>query len=91
MGPGLAVRLGLSELPAGVGWRHVVGIGLLGGIGFTMALFIGGLAFTSPADLDAAKIGILVASAIAVKTFTVFSDGSRPAINSAKDVSQKTY
>jgi len=61
----LAVRLGIADLPAGVRWGHVVGVGLLGGVGFTMALFIAGLAFDSAADLDAAKLGILVASAIA--------------------------
>lgn len=61
----LAVRLGLADLPRGVTWTHVVGVGLLGGVGFTMALFIAGLAFTTPADLDAAKLGILVASVIA--------------------------
>lgn len=61
----LAVRLGLCRLPQGVVWSHVAGIGLLGGIGFTMALFIGGLAFASPADLAAAKLGILTASVIA--------------------------
>lgn len=61
----LAVRLGFADLPRGVVWKHVVGIGLLGGIGFTMALFIGGLAFADPGDLDAAKLGIMVASAIA--------------------------
>jgi NhaA family Na+:H+ antiporter len=61
----VAVRLNIAELPAGVGWREVVGIGLLGGVGFTMALFIASLAFASPADLDAAKLGILVASTIA--------------------------
>ena len=61
----LAVRLGLCRLPQGVTWTHVLGIGLLGGIGFTMALFIGGLAFTAPADLAAAKMGILCASVIA--------------------------
>ena len=61
----LAVKLGLADLPSGVRWGHVVGIGLLGGVGFTMALFIAGLAFSSQADLDAAKLGILVASAIA--------------------------
>ncbi len=61
----LAVRLGFADLPRGVRWGHVVGIGLLGGVGFTMALFIAGLAFSSPTDLDAAKLGILVASAIA--------------------------
>ncbi|MCA9649374.1 MAG: Na+/H+ antiporter NhaA [Myxococcales bacterium] len=61
----LAVRLGVADLPRGVRWSQVVGVGLLGGVGFTMALFIAGLAFGSPADLDAAKLGILVASAIA--------------------------
>jgi len=61
----LAVRLGVADLPQGVSWRHVLGIGLLGGIGFTMALFVGGLAFTSAAELEAAKVGILVASVVA--------------------------
>ena len=61
----LAVRLGVADLPRGVRWSQEVGVGLLGGVGFTMALFIAGLAFGSPADLDAAKLGILVASAIA--------------------------
>jgi NhaA family Na+:H+ antiporter len=62
----LAVRLGLSELPDGVGWRHVVGAGTLGGIGFTMSLFITGLAFgEGGAQADAARVGIFAASAIA--------------------------
>ncbi|MCX4241653.1 Na+/H+ antiporter NhaA [Paraliomyxa miuraensis] len=61
----VAVRLGICRLPQGVAWRHVLGIGLLGGIGFTMALFIGGLAFGSPAELAAAKLGILSASVVA--------------------------
>lgn len=61
----VAVKLGVADLPPGVTWRHVIGIGLLGGIGFTMALFIGGLAFTSAADLEAAKIAILIASVLA--------------------------
>lgn len=60
-----AVRMGWADLPAGVSWRQVAGIGLLGGIGFTMALFIAGLAFTSAAELEAAKVGILVASVLA--------------------------
>ncbi len=61
----LAVRLGLADLPQSVTWRQVFGVGLLGGIGFTMALFIAGLAFTSAEQLDASKLGILVASLIA--------------------------
>ncbi|HZW09729.1 MAG TPA: Na+/H+ antiporter NhaA [Phycisphaerales bacterium] len=59
----LAVKLGIGELPRGVGWRHIFGAGCLGGIGFTMALFIANLAFDgSPDELDRAKLGILGAS-----------------------------
>ncbi len=60
-----AVALGVATLPAGVRWRHVVGAGLLGGIGFTMSLFIAALAFTGSPLLGAAKIGILAASVAA--------------------------
>ena len=60
----VAVRLGLASLPAGVGWSALAGGAFLAGIGFTMALFIAGLALEGDA-LDAAKIGILGASAVA--------------------------
>jgi Na+:H+ antiporter, NhaA family len=59
----LAVRLGLAALPAGVGWGTLAAGGVLAGIGFTMALFIAGLAFDG-GMLDAAKIGVLSASAL---------------------------
>ncbi|HXG28713.1 MAG TPA: Na+/H+ antiporter NhaA [Nevskiales bacterium] len=59
----LAVRLGLAALPAGVGWGALAAGGVLAGIGFTMALFIAGLAFEGT-QLDAAKIGVLAASAL---------------------------
>ena len=58
----VAVRLGAADLPSGVGWRHIHGAAWLGGIGFTMSLFIAGLAFADPAALDTAKLGVLVAS-----------------------------
>lgn len=61
----LLVRLGLSSLPAGVGWRRVGVIGAAGGIGFTMALFIAQLAFAQGALLEVAKVAILVASVTA--------------------------
>jgi Na+:H+ antiporter, NhaA family len=61
----LAVKSGVCRLPAGVGWRQVLLVGLIGGIGFTMAIFIASLAFDSPQLLDAAKFGILVASGLA--------------------------
>jgi NhaA family Na+:H+ antiporter len=60
----LAVRLGLANLPTGVGWGALAGGGALAGIGFTMALFIAGLALDGPV-LDAAKVGILAGSALA--------------------------
>jgi NhaA family Na+:H+ antiporter len=58
----LAVRLGLSRLPAGARWGHIVGVGAVVGIGFTVSLFITGLAFDSPVLDDDAKTGILIAS-----------------------------
>ena len=58
----LAARLGAAERPADVSWRMLHGAGWLGGIGFTMSLFIGGLAFDDAALLRQAKVGILVAS-----------------------------
>lgn len=60
----LAVKLGLADLPEKVGWLELSATGCLAGIGFTMALFIGGLAFNGNALLDAAKIGILAGSLI---------------------------
>ncbi len=58
----LVTRTGLSVLPAGVGWRHVLGAGALAGIGFTVSLFVAGLAFTDPTDIENAKVGVLIAS-----------------------------
>ena len=61
----LAVRAGFAKLPEGIGWRQVHGVSLLAAIGFTMSLFIGGLAFTDPAQVDAVKLGVLSGSLIA--------------------------
>lgn len=58
----LAVRAGIAELPRGISWRHLHGTSWLGGIGFTMSLFIAGLAFSDASTLDTAKLGILCAS-----------------------------
>ncbi|HEY4087941.1 MAG TPA: Na+/H+ antiporter NhaA [Bryobacteraceae bacterium] len=61
----LAVRSGLCRLPAAVTWYDVGLVGLLAGIGFTMSIFIAALAFGESPLLDAAKMGILVASFVA--------------------------
>ncbi len=61
----LAIKLGVASLPEGVGWRAMTGAALLAGIGFTMSLFIGGLAFEENGLLDQAKLGILAASVVA--------------------------
>lgn len=59
----LAVRMGLAKLPDSISWSVLAAAGVLAGIGFTMSLFIAGLALNG-LPLDAAKIGVLVASAI---------------------------
>jgi Na+:H+ antiporter, NhaA family len=61
----LAVRLKLAALPQGVTWLSLHGCAWLGGIGFTMSLFIAALAFEGTPLLDSAKVGILAASLLA--------------------------
>lgn len=61
----LTVRLKLADLPAGASWGQTLGVSLLCGIGFTMSLFIGLLAFAEPAMQDRTKFGILIGSLIA--------------------------
>lgn len=61
----LAVRMRVAALPDSVTWRMLRGVSWLGGIGFTMSLFIGALAFSDEALLDSAKIGVLLASCVA--------------------------
>lgn len=59
----LAVSLGFCRLPQGLRWGHIIGAGLLGGIGFTMSIFIANLAFAADlAAVDEAKMAILAAS-----------------------------
>ncbi len=61
----LTVKLGIGTLPEGVTWGHVYGVSLLGGIGFTMSIFIANLAFQDIELIAAAKVGILVSSLLA--------------------------
>jgi NhaA family Na+:H+ antiporter len=68
----LAIKLGVARLPPAVTWWHVLGTAWLGGIGFTMSLFISQLAFEDPKHLELAKIGVLSGSLVAALTGLVW-------------------
>ncbi len=61
----LAVKLKIAVLPEGVNYGQIIGVSVLGGLGFTMAIFITNLAFFDIQYINAAKIGILIASVLA--------------------------
>lgn len=61
----VTVKLKIASLPENVNWMHMLGAGILGGVGFTMAIFVANLAFEDAAVVTAAKVGILSASALA--------------------------
>jgi NhaA family Na+:H+ antiporter len=67
-GAWLATKLGISSKPDAYSWRQLLGAGALGGIGFTMSLFIAAHAFSDAGDFSAAKIAIFMASIIASVT-----------------------
>jgi len=76
----VAVKARLCSLPADVGWRDVIGVSILGGIGFTMSIFISLLAFGDLTVIEQSKIAILVASTIAgITGFIVLKLVLRPA------------
>ncbi|MGB7409295.1 MAG: Na+/H+ antiporter NhaA [Pontixanthobacter sp.] len=60
-----ATKTGIASLPAGISWMQIWGMSLIAGIGFTMSLFIGNLAFAAPEQIAAVKIGVLTGSLIA--------------------------
>lgn len=61
----ICVKSGLSALPEAAGWKHIFGVGLLGGIGFTMSIFVSMLSFSNPLFIEEAKLAILTASILA--------------------------
>lgn len=70
----LAIKAGLSRLPGDMSWSHIIGAGFLGGIGFTMSIFITLLAFNDPEIVKSTKISILLSSLIAgVMGFLILS------------------
>lgn len=60
----LSVKFGIGKLPKGSSWNHILGIGFLGGIGFTMSIFISLLSFSDSILIAEAKFSILIASLI---------------------------
>jgi len=75
----LLVKLNIAVLPGGLNWKHILGVSLLAGMGFTMSLFISALAFGDNGMLLQAKLGILIASIIsALLGFAVFYFLGRP-------------
>ena len=60
----VAVLLGFARLPEGCRWRHILGVGCLAGIGFTMSLFIGSLAFEDTPTMTAVRVGVVTGSLV---------------------------
>lgn len=75
----LAAALRLGRLPAGITIRHLIGLGVLAGIGFTVSIFISGLAYKEPELANEAKMGILAASALASAAGYMFLRVATPA------------
>jgi NhaA family Na+:H+ antiporter len=61
----ITLRLGLAQLPRGIDIRHIAAMGVVGGIGFTVSLFIADLALSSSEQLHAVKLAVLAASLVA--------------------------
>ncbi|MEG2478667.1 MAG: Na+/H+ antiporter NhaA, partial [Mucinivorans sp.] len=61
----IIIKMGLSQMPQGATWPKLIGVGCLGGIGFTMSIFIDMLAFSDPTMVSYGKMAILTASIIA--------------------------
>ncbi|HVG15293.1 MAG TPA: Na+/H+ antiporter NhaA [Chitinophagaceae bacterium] len=76
--PFLLVKTGWATLGEGLSWRSLLGIGLLGGIGFTMSMFISNLAFEDPGLVSNSKLSILIGSAFsALAGLAIFMTGEK--------------
>jgi NhaA family Na+:H+ antiporter len=86
----LLVRRKIADLPRGVSWSQLVGAGILAGIGFTMSIFIAGLAFTRPDIGDVSKIAILVSAVISIVLAVLwFQWAARPVPNHLRVASRR--
>ena len=77
----LGVYLFKTELTGGITIRHFIGVGFLGGIGFTMSLFITGLSFTDPQQVGLAKLAVVSASIVSGVVGYIVLKGSSPVVN----------
>lgn len=83
----LAIALNIAQLPAGANWQHVFGVGLLAGVGFTMAIFISLLSFADSQLIAEAKFSILVASFISgIMGYTVLKRAGNMNKNTEREV-----
>ena len=83
----LAIKIGLSQLPNDVSWKHIIGAGFLGGIGFTMSIFITLLAFDNPEVVQSSKISILLSSLLAGTIgFTILSKETIVSVDTTTNV-----
>ena len=85
----IAEKAGVAPRPDGTGWSHIYGASLLCGIGFTMSLFIGALAFPASAELvDEAKVGILVGSLLSALAGYLVFRFARPVASGRRDIGE---
>jgi NhaA family Na+:H+ antiporter len=68
----LSVKMKVAQLPSGSSFKHILGAGLLGGIGFTMAIFVANLAFDDAASIEMSKLAVLISSVIAAIVGYIF-------------------
>jgi len=85
----LAVKAGIAKLPNGVNWIHVYAVACLTGVGFTMSLFIGSLAFQSAEEMNAVRLGVMLGStASGILGFVLLSFATREAKLGARVATQ---
>ena len=84
------VATGLATQPERATWLHILGVGCLAGIGFTMSLFIGTLAFTTPEQIDAVRVGVITGSvASTLLGLAILFLSGRPSENSHPAANRK--
>jgi NhaA family Na+:H+ antiporter len=68
----ISVKINIARIPSGSNFRHIIGAGLLGGIGFTMAMFVSNLAFDDASKIELSKLAVLISSVIAALLGHIF-------------------